>query len=113
MTDEINFTEVPENFVPGVPIADPTDMDLNFGGDEPVEDELADVEVPTNEIRIFLPSNTVTVEVDEPIKLADLFAQQHIDTVGFTVWVNEVPVTTDLIVPPGTIISMSKVNKGG
>ena len=86
---------------------------VDFGEDEHAEDELAEVVVPDNEIRIFLPGTTKTIHVDGPVVLKDLFSANQIDTVGFTIWVNEVPVTADLMVAPGTIVSMTKVNKGG
>jgi hypothetical protein len=99
----------PQNFEEGVIIQDVVD----FGEEEPDEDELAVVAVADNEIRIFLPAATKVVPATEPIALKDLFASQHIDPQGFTIWVNEVPVTLDLVVPPGTIVSLTKVNKGG
>ena len=102
-------TPTPPNFEDGVILQDVVD----FGEDEPGEDMLAEVQVADNEIRIFLPAATKVVPTTEPIALKDLFASQHIDTQGFTIWVNEVPVTLDLVVPPGTIVSLTKVNKGG
>jgi hypothetical protein len=99
----------PTNFEDGAILQDVGD----FGKEEPEEDELALVPVADNEIRIFLPAATKVVPATEPISLKDLFASQHIDTQGFTIWVNEVPVTLDLVVPPGTIVSLTKVNKGG
>jgi len=102
-------TPAPPNFEDGVILQDVVD----FGEDEPEEDMLAEVQVGDNEIRIFLPAATKVVPATEPISLKDLFTSQHIDTQGFTIWVNEVPVTLDLVVPPGTIVSLTKVNKGG
>jgi hypothetical protein len=99
----------PPNFEDGVILQDV----VEFGEDEPGEDMLVEVQVADNEIRIFLPAATKVVPATEPVALKDLFASQHINTEGFTVWVNEVPVTLDLIVPPGTIVSLTKVNKGG
>lgn len=109
--NEVPATTAPDNFA-----GDPTDEEGLFGEENEVveEDELAEVAVPDNEIHIFLPDKTVPVKVEGPVALRELFASQHI-AIGadMTVWVNETPVDLDLVVAPGTVVAISKVNKGG